>query len=164
MQIRKRQALYGQNNISVSKTKNGYSYGTGDSYADAEQARKDAAQAQKDAAQARKDAEHQAKQAQKQREDNGKSGKAVRSIFQNLINEGYISTGAQCSVAFNHNVLNVNGKKITGAIYDRIKADFERILGGKKATYAVNFTGVINNTSNDGLSLTGTMHTSIDTD
>ena len=137
----------GQNSVSYSTSPNNYSYGTGSNYADAERARLDA--------------ERQATRAGQRTGDGDKSNKAMRSLFQNLINEGYISVGKKCAVAFNHNVLNVNGKKLSGELYDRIKADFEKNLGGKKTTYAINFTGVINSITNNNLDLEGSMNSSI---
>jgi beta-lactamase regulating signal transducer with metallopeptidase domain len=140
----------GQNNASYATSPNGYSYGTGSSYADAERARADAAR--------------QAIGHGQGRGDDEKSSKAMRSLFQNLINQGYISIGKKCNVSFNHNVLMVNSTRISGDLYTLIKTDFEKALGGKKGTYAISFSGIINSITNNNLDLEGSMNTSINQD
>jgi beta-lactamase regulating signal transducer with metallopeptidase domain len=140
----------GQNVAIYSTSPSGYSYGTGSSYADAERARADA--------------ERQAIRHGQGKNDDEKNSKAMRSLFQNLINEGYISVGKKCEVAFNHNVLRVNNSRISGDLYNRMKADFEKALGSKKTTYAINFSGVINSITNNHLDLEGSMNTSFSND
>ena len=136
---------------------------------DAETARKDAETLRRDSETARRDAEisrkdelRQVKKAENQA-DNNKSDKAVRSLFRNLINGGYISLNKQCRVEFDNKRLKVEGKTVDNATFTRIKNAFEAQLG-KKSTYAIAFNGFVRSISESDLEMEGSFSTSLTND
>jgi beta-lactamase regulating signal transducer with metallopeptidase domain len=132
---------------SFKASGNGYSYGTGNSFNDAEKARKDA----------------EVKSKRNQNEADGNS-RALRSLFANLEKKGYISFGKKCSIEFDNRALRVNDDYINTADYEKIKKEFESKLSKKQNTYSVSFKGIIRSVTEEGLNLSGSMNTSMSSD
>lgn len=91
--------------------------------------------------------------------DNNKSDKAIRSLFRNLINGGYVSLNKQCRVEFDNKRLKVEGKTLDNATFTRIKNAFESQLG-KKSTYSIAFNGFVKSISESDLEMEGSFSTS----
>ncbi len=126
-----------------------YYYGNGNNYAAAELARKDAAR--------------QREQVSINNNEKSTDDKALRSLFLNLKNAGFISLNKQCSVAFTNTQLNVNGKSLRdNAIFMKIKNDFEAQI--PKSKYAISFTGIVTDIKNNEVSLDGSLNSSINRD
>lgn len=128
-----------KSNVSFQSNGKGYSYGTGDTYARAEASRKEAERLSKN-------------------RGNDNSEDAIHTFFQSLLDEGYISFNQKCTVSFSNNSLNIDGKRISGSDFERIKQKVERTLG-KKKTYTISYTGKIQGSDNN-LSITGALTTS----
>ena len=124
--------------------------------------RRDSETARRDAEISRKDELRQVKKAENKADDN-KSDKAVRSLFRNLINGGYISLNKQCRVEFDNKRLKVEGKTVDNATFTRIKNAFEAQLG-KKSTYAIAFNGFVRSISEFDLEMEGSFSTSVNGD
>lgn len=136
---------------------------------DAETARKDAETLRRDSETARRDAEISRKDEWRQmrnaenKADNNKSDKAIRSLFRNLINGGYVSLNKQCRVEFDNKRLKVESKTVDNATFTRIKNAFEAQLG-KKSTYSIAFNGFVKSISESDLEMEGSFSTSVTND
>lgn len=91
------------------------------------------------------------------KQNNNSDNDAIHVFFQSLIDAGYISLNKSCSVSFNQNSLNIDGKKITGNAFSTIKNKFERLVD--KSNYSLNYTGTIRGSQNN-LSIQGALSTS----
>jgi beta-lactamase regulating signal transducer with metallopeptidase domain len=136
---------YGQKNMSISKNNKADSYGTGNSYAEAEMARKNAEKA--------------ADKAQKDSEVNDNTESAIHVFFQNLLEADLITSNKSCVVAFNNTQLSIDGKRITGSEFERIKRNFEKALKGKRS-FAINLAGKVKQNAPDDLDISGSLSTS----
>ena len=126
---------------------NSYSYGYGNSTAEAETARKDAETARKDSETAQKDANYAS----------SKESKALRSLFTPLKDAGYIKLNKKCAIAFSPTELKVDNKNLTDTpLFNRIKSEFEAQLG-KKSNYSIMFSGVIKSISGDNFATDGSL-------
>ncbi len=120
-----------------------------------EKAQKAAEIAQKDAERYNGNVRNQASRA----DDKAKS-KAMNRLFVDLKNAGFVMLNKRCTVAFSNNHLEVNGKNLTdNLVFALIKGDFQKILG--KATYSISFSGSITDLSDEGISMNGSLNTSI---
>ena len=123
---------------------------------------RDSETARRDAEISRKDELRQMRNAQNKSSDD-KKDKAIRSLFRNLINGGYISLNKQCRVTFDNKHLKVEDKTLDNATFTRIKNAFESQLG-KKSTYAIAFNGFVKSISESDLEMEGSFSTSVTND
>ena len=126
---------------------------------DSETSRRDSEIARRDSEIARQDELHQMRNAQNQANDD-KKDKAIRGLFKNLINGGYISLNKKCQVEFDNKRLKVEGKTLDNATFTRIKKAFEAQLG-KKSNYAIAFNGYVKSISESDLEMEGSFTTSV---
>ncbi len=126
-----------------------YSYGNGNNYVAAEIAGKVAAR--------------ERSQVNINNNEKSTNDKALRSLFLNLKNAGFISLNTHCNVVFTNTQLNVNGKSMKdNAIFMKIKGDFEAQM--PKSKYAISFTGIVTDITNNEVSLDGSLNSSINRD
>jgi beta-lactamase regulating signal transducer with metallopeptidase domain len=171
----------GQNYTVYSTTPNSYSYGAATSRADAERAQKDAAKRTRDAQLRSAEAQRQAQEARRisteneQRardkrnraessQEDSRQSKAMRSIFVNLKDMGFIELNKKCTIEVGVNHIRIDGNILEKAQFNRIKKDFEDKLGKKITALGIYFDGKIQRLSNDHLDMSGTFSNSLSTE
>jgi beta-lactamase regulating signal transducer with metallopeptidase domain len=168
-----------------------YSYGTGESRADAEKAQRDAEKRVRDAqarnsdaqrnlqesrnkaelnrqkAQAERDrkaAEEDESRARVEKVNEGKDVAAKKSIYINLKNMGYIGLNKKCTLSMDKKHIEVDGKTLDNATFKRIYNEFEAKLGKKATSFSIYFKGVFTEISEGNVEMTGTSSSSLSTD
>jgi beta-lactamase regulating signal transducer with metallopeptidase domain len=179
------------NNQAKNNKGYSYSYGTGESRADAEKAQRDAEKRVRDAqarnsdaqrnlqesrnkaelnrqkAQAERDrkaAESDENRARVEKVNEGKDVAAKKSIYINLKNMGYIGLNKKCTLSMDKNHIEVDGKTLDNATFKRIYNEFEAKLGKKATSFSIYFKGVFTEISERNVEMEGTSSSSLSTD
>ncbi len=92
--------------------------------------------------------------------DGDNEEEAVQAFFKDLVTKGYVRMNTQTNLAFNDRSLVIGGKKIDNANFERIKKDFVR-RSGSKGHFSIAFNGSLSGSSDSGLTMNGSLATSI---
>lgn len=123
-----------------------YSYGYGDSYSAAETARKDAERARRLSGTSKNKAD---------------KPDMMQIFFLDLVNRGLINANVKNRVEFDNSHLKINGKYVDNATFSSVKNGFESHLTNKNRPYSIAYSGIVTNVSSTGLSIQGTLSTSL---
>ena len=88
---------------------------------------------------------------------------AIQQFFKDLVTKGYVRMNTQTNLAFSENHLNINGKKVDKANFEQIKKDFVR-RSRSKGHFSIAFNGTLSDSSDSGLTINGSLATSLNND
>ena len=95
--------------------------------------------------------------------NSGKESDYIQQFFKDLVANGLVSLNTEINLAFSNNHLNISGKKIDKATFERIKRDFERYASAK-GHYSIAFNGSLSNLTRSGIDINGSLSTSLNND
>ncbi len=87
----------------------------------------------------------------------------IQQFFKDLVANGLVSLNTEINLAFSNEQLNISGKKVDKAQFERIKRDFERYASAK-GRYSIAFNGTLSNLTRSGIDISGNLATSLNND
>ena len=87
----------------------------------------------------------------------------IQQFFKDLVANGLVSLNTEINLVFSNDHLNISGKKIDKATFERIKKDFERYASAK-GRYSIAFNGTLSNLTRSGIDINGNLSTSLNND
>jgi beta-lactamase regulating signal transducer with metallopeptidase domain len=85
----------------------------------------------------------------------------MQVFFLDLVKRELVRPNVNNRVEFNNSQLRINGKVVDNAIFNSVKNNFEQYLSNKKSPYAISYSGILRNVTDTGLSIQGTLSTSV---